>query len=102
MNVQVTVMESPFVSATSLNVCLASIPEAATVVLLNRPDSPILCVLPLVIVKVFANSILVVAVLVPFVHVVLVASALIRPVVVLVSFPSQTCISLFAFEAPVA
>ena len=39
LNVHVMVIESPFASVTALNMFLASIPEPATVVLLNRPDS---------------------------------------------------------------
>ena len=88
MNVHVTVIESPVASDTSVNVCLASIPEqltskilAHTVVLLNRPDSPMRCVVPPVpvFVKVLANTIFVAVSPVPLCQVMLVATPLSKP-----------------------
>ena len=73
------VIESPFESATPVNVCRASIPFASLVVLLNSPDSAIVCALGLSFVNVFDSTIFVVVAPVPFVHVLVVASALVNP-----------------------
>ena len=73
------VMESPFDSATPVNVCLASIPFASFVVLLNNPDSAMVCALGLSLVNVFERTILVVVEPVPFVHVLVVAVPLSSP-----------------------
>jgi hypothetical protein len=87
------VIESPSESDTSVNACLASIPFLSAVVLLNRPDSPIACVLVPSAVKVFDNTNLVVVAAVPFVHVLVVAVPLSNPTDVDVSFPNSTNVS---------
>ena len=92
------VIESPSESETSVNVCLASIPFASTVVLLNRPDSPIACALGLSLVKVFDITNLVVVAPVPFVHVLVVAIPLSNPRDVDVSFPNSTNASTVAAD----
>ena len=77
MNVHVTVIESPLVSATAANVLCESNPPSLTVVELNRQDSVMEATVPLV--KVFANTIFVgLADPVPLYHVLVVAVALAR------------------------